>query len=430
MSKLKILISGTSIAGPSTAYWLSLAGHNITLIERFPSLRTGGQAIDIRTFGVTIMRRVPGLEARIRTHRVREEGICIVDANGASYGEMRASGDPERQGLVSEYEVLRGDLSRVLVELTRGKGKGKEKDGKEEGNEVKYIFNEQIAGMEQLGSGVKVAFKNGMPEHTYDLVIACDGAMSRTRALAFDCDVRDNVVPSGSWAAYFSLPSLPAPSATLGVGHSAPGGRSVSIGSDPATGGSRVMLMCVNQTRDELEAFRAALAASTLSEYLESKFADVGWVCPRILELLPQAQDLYASEIVQVKPPALYRGRVVLVGDAGYAAGPTGGGTSLALAGGYFLAGELAAHPGDIEAALKGYEEQMRPLITEMQKIPPLVGTFMAPRTRWGIVVRNWLFWVVVKSGIVGWVERWLAPAFGSSEEYKVKEYMWAKNGR
>jgi 2-polyprenyl-6-methoxyphenol hydroxylase-like FAD-dependent oxidoreductase len=188
-----------------------------------------------------------------------------------------------------------------------------------------------------------------------------------------------------------------------------------------------VMLMCVNQTDSELEAFRAALAASTLSEYLESKFADVGWMCPRILEMLPQAEDLYASEIVQVKPPSLYRGRVVLVGDAGYAAGPTGGGTSLALAGGYFLAGELAEHPGDIEAALKGYEEQMRPLITEMQKIPPLVGTFMAPRTRWGIVVRNWMFWAVVKSGVVGWVERWLAPAFGSSEEYKVKEYTWSK---
>jgi 2-polyprenyl-6-methoxyphenol hydroxylase-like FAD-dependent oxidoreductase len=418
MSKLKILISGTSIAGPSTAYWLSLAGHNTTLIERFPSLRTGGQAIDIRTFGVTIMRRIPGLEARIRAHRVREEGVCIVDANGASYGEMRASGDPQRQGLVSEYEVLRGDLSRVLVELTRGK----------EGGGVKYVFNEQIAAIDQLGNGVKVAFKNGMPEQTYDLVIACDGAMSRTRALAFESDVREHVVPSGSWAAYFSLPSLAAPSATLGVGHSAPGGRSVSIGSDPATGGSRVMLMCVNQTRDELEAFRTALAASTLSEYLDSKFADVGWMCLRVLELLPQAQDLYASEIVQVKPPSLYRGRVVLVGDAGYAAGPTGGGTSLALAGGYFLAGELAEHPGDIEAALKGYEEQMRPLITEMQKIPPLVGTFMAPQTRWGIVVRNWLFWTVVKSGVVEWVERWLAPAFGSSEEYKVKEYTWGKN--
>jgi len=45
------------------------------------------------------------------------------------------------------------------------------------------------------------------------------------------------------------------------------------------------------------------------------------------------AKDFYASEIVQVKVPSLFRYGFVLVGDAGYAASLTGGGTSLALAG-------------------------------------------------------------------------------------------------
>jgi flavin-dependent dehydrogenase len=49
------------------------------------------------------------------------------------------------------------------------------------------------------------------------------------------------------------------------------------------------------------------------------------------------SEDFYAGEIVQAKIPRLYDGRVVLVGDAGYAAGPTGSGTSLALAGAYIL---------------------------------------------------------------------------------------------
>ena len=51
---LKILISGASIAGPTAAYFLSkIPGAQITVIERYPSLRTGGQNIDIRTAGVS-----------------------------------------------------------------------------------------------------------------------------------------------------------------------------------------------------------------------------------------------------------------------------------------------------------------------------------------------------------------------------------------
>jgi len=47
MSKLRILIVGASIAGPMAAYWLARTDAEITVIERFPELRTNGQAIDI-----------------------------------------------------------------------------------------------------------------------------------------------------------------------------------------------------------------------------------------------------------------------------------------------------------------------------------------------------------------------------------------------
>ena len=46
MSGLNVLVVGASIAGPMTAYWLAKAGANVTVIERFPELRTNGQAID------------------------------------------------------------------------------------------------------------------------------------------------------------------------------------------------------------------------------------------------------------------------------------------------------------------------------------------------------------------------------------------------
>jgi 2-polyprenyl-6-methoxyphenol hydroxylase-like FAD-dependent oxidoreductase len=73
-----------------------------------------------------------------------------------------------------------------------------------------------------------------------------------------------------------------------------------------------------------------------------------------------EATDLYTSEMVQVKTPSLYKGHFVLVGDAGYAPGPTGTGTSLAITGAYVLAGEMCKYKGDLRAGLRGYEEYVR----------------------------------------------------------------------
>lgn len=66
MSNLKVLVVGASIAGPTAAYWLAKAGADVTVIERFPSLRTSGQNIDIRSCGVTVMRKMAGMEEAVR----------------------------------------------------------------------------------------------------------------------------------------------------------------------------------------------------------------------------------------------------------------------------------------------------------------------------------------------------------------------------
>ena len=66
MSDLRVLVVGASIAGPMAAYWLAKAGREVTIIERHPALRSGGQNIDIRTCGVTVVRKIPGLEAALK----------------------------------------------------------------------------------------------------------------------------------------------------------------------------------------------------------------------------------------------------------------------------------------------------------------------------------------------------------------------------
>ena len=45
---MDVLISGAGIAGPALAFWLSRFGFSPTVVERAPSLRSGGQAVDFR----------------------------------------------------------------------------------------------------------------------------------------------------------------------------------------------------------------------------------------------------------------------------------------------------------------------------------------------------------------------------------------------
>ena len=106
MSHLNVLIVGASVAGPMAAYWFAKTGANVTVIERFPELRKGGQAIDIRTTGVTVMRKIPGMEESVRANRPPIDGLSFVGDDGRPFATMMPTGDPNAQSLVSEYEVL------------------------------------------------------------------------------------------------------------------------------------------------------------------------------------------------------------------------------------------------------------------------------------------------------------------------------------
>ena len=419
MPGLKVLVIGASIAGPTTAYWLAKAGAKVTIIERFPTLRTGGQAVDIRTVGVSVMRKMSGMETLVRAKSTQEEGVSFVREDGRPYGTIRATGDPDRQSIISEYEIFRGDLGKVLFDLTK------------HDKNINYIFGEQIASMQhnRTKTGpITVEFVNGSTTSEYDLVVACDGATSRTRAMGFGCDVRDHIVPTNCWAAYFSIKQDLLRGSRIGQGYSAIGGRFISIGSDPS-GPSRILLMGINPRyeRDVTLPFRKASTEGddALKKYIRQHYQGAGWKSEFIVQEMMKSDDFYASEVVQVKIQNLYNGRFVLVGDAGYAAGPTGGGTSLALAGAYILAGEIGKHTGNLAAGLRGYDERMKPLIRDMQKIPSLVPMILAPQTLWGIWLRNYAFAFIAWTGVAEFAQKYLGVAFRNTEAFPLPEYNW-----
>jgi 2-polyprenyl-6-methoxyphenol hydroxylase-like FAD-dependent oxidoreductase len=120
-----------------------------------------------------------------------------------------------------------------------------------------------------------------------------------------------------------------------------------------------------------------------------------------------------------------------MVGDAAYCM--MGMGTSLAMIGGYMIAGELAkahtASTSDISAALKRYEDGLKPFVKKTQWKPPGVPQIMNPQTAWGITVLHWFLWLVGKSGLA---DKLIAPGEEKKDGWRAPDYGWAaaRDGR
>jgi 2-polyprenyl-6-methoxyphenol hydroxylase-like FAD-dependent oxidoreductase len=79
------------------------------------------------------------------------------------------------------------------------------------------------------------------------------------------------------------------------------------------------------------------------------------------------------------------RGRVTLVGDAGYCPGPAvGGSTSIAVLGAYILAGELARAEGDYVRAFAAYEQQMADPVRRSRAFARTVAKSLIPHSAAG----------------------------------------------
>lgn len=73
-----ILVAGAGGAGCTLARWLARAGNRVTVLDRAPAFRDGGQNIDVRGAGRTVLRRM-GLEDAVADLGTGEEGIAFVD---------------------------------------------------------------------------------------------------------------------------------------------------------------------------------------------------------------------------------------------------------------------------------------------------------------------------------------------------------------
>jgi 2-polyprenyl-6-methoxyphenol hydroxylase-like FAD-dependent oxidoreductase len=347
MSSTRVLVAGASIAGPALAHWLRRRGAEVTVVERAPELRPGGQAVDARGVTREVIRRM-GLDAAVRAACTETAGAYTVDVDGNVLETFRAD-DHGGDGYISEIEILRGDLSRVLHDDTR--------DG------VEYIFGDRIAGLTQDADGVDVTFAGG-DRRRFDLVVGADGLHSALRAMVFGPHERF-VRHLGHVMAFYTVPNEFGLDRWMIDYQESGSGRSAGL--RPIQDGTRAMAMFSFPAAGLDVDYRDVAAQKRL---LRERMAGLGWLAPRILAHLDHTPDFYLDQVAQVVMDRWSSGRVGLLGDAAFSSSPLSGqGTGLALVGAYLLAGELAAAGWDPDAGFAGYEGRMRSFVEANQEI-------------------------------------------------------------
>ena len=384
----RVLISGAGIAGPALAYWLGRYGMHATVVERAPGLRLGGQAVDFRGPVHRAVLEKMGIWQAIHERQTAPGKMVLLNQAGAPHATL-----PEVIA-TEDVEILREDLIDILYQRTR--------------HASTYRFGDRITRIEERDGGVHVRFERGEPE-VFDLVVGADGLHSDMRALAFGEEQRW-LRHHGYRMATFSVPRLTEGS-DMQI-FSVPGGRSAALATG-AGGGSRAILIHLGAP----VAARPDLAAERVG--LRKTYAGMTWHVPAILDALDVADDLYLDSISTVHVDSYARGRVALLGDAAYGGTLGGQGTSLGIVGAYVLASEIATAP-DHRVAFQRYEALMRPYATGCQKGAMRAGMFFAPRTAWGLWIRNAAHWVLAKPRFVKWFER---MAKADAESFVLPEY-------
>ena len=413
MSKLRVLISGASVAGPALAYWLVRAGCTVTVVERAPTPRSAGQGVDIRHTARDVAKRM-GILDRIMDKISHEEGTEVVDANNRSVARFGVDKSGKGDSLTSDVEILRGELAGILIDVTK--------------NDVSYIFGDMVESLEETDKEITVSFTNGTPAKTFDLVVAADGLGSKTWGIAFGKG-STQVKSLYSYHSYFSMPRSDTDT-MWGRTHWAKGGLWMMIRPDNV-GRTRAYLGVTawDQSDERLvrieKARKEGIPAQKL--LLQELFQDADWEISRLLKGMHESEDFYMQHVAQVRLNRWSSGRVAAVGDAAYAPSPFSGmGTSLAFIGAYILAGEISRQPEKIPAALESYERLLRPYVESVQKLPPGIPWIISPQSELGVKVFENVLWgigVLSATGLFTLLSKLAAYLPIRRDEFKLPDY-------
>jgi 2-polyprenyl-6-methoxyphenol hydroxylase-like FAD-dependent oxidoreductase len=363
--QLNVLVSGASFAGLATAFWMNRLGYTVTVVEIGKGLKMGGSPVDIKEGTVDIVKRM-GLLERIQASSLKAKGIAFLDIEGVRIAKMPAqTGDAPDSN--PEYEIERDTLLHMMFEEVKG--------------DVEFLFDDSIAGLDESEDEIAVTFKSG-PQRSFSLLFGCEGNHSSVRRMCFG----EESAYSYFLQNYFSITIVD----------------KLLIEENTAqmynVPGKVVMLNAYNNKTDIIFCFYSENEISysyrdqdEQREIILQRFSGEGWRTRELLEELSRCKDFYFDKMCQIRMPSWTKGRVALVGDAGYCASPAAGmGGSLAIVGATALADAFQKHPGNFEAAFQEYNDSLRPFVEDVQAQAVNFGLdIFVPRSEEALQRRN-----------------------------------------
>lgn len=361
----RVLVSGASFAGLSTAYWMRKLGYEVTIVETASALRVGGTAVNIEGSTIAIAERM-GILEQIRADRLNLELWEYKNADDVTEGSVvqRQPGQPPPD---DELEVERNTLLQLLFELVK--------------NDVELIFDDSITALRETSDQIEATFRNGS-RRAFELVFGCDGMRSTVRKLWFGSDAQyihflgqyfsitivDKSLIRPNTAQMFNVP-----------------GKGIMLN---AYKDKTDIVLCFVSDQEIAYDYRDEAQQRRI---VAEQFAGQGWRTTELLEEVQNSPSFYFDKLCQVKMPSWTKGRVALVGDAGYCASPAAGkGGSLALDGAAAVAAAFQQFPEHVELAFEAYNESFRPEIEEIQAQAVRFGLEgLCPRTEEAIRKRN-----------------------------------------
>ncbi|MES2262311.1 MAG: NAD(P)/FAD-dependent oxidoreductase [Pseudomonadota bacterium] len=337
-----IAIIGAGLGGLMLARVLHVNGITATVYEAEASTgaRSQGGMLDIHDYNGQLALKAAGLF---------DEFTAIIHAGGEATRVLGKNGavllDQPDNGTGRRPEVPRGELRRILLEsLPAGT----------------VQWGRKLATVAALGGGRhELEFADGSSATT-DLLVGADGAWSKVRPLL---SAAKPAYVGYSFIETYLLDSdrrHPASAEAVGAGALfavAPGQGILAHREPNGVLHTYVALRRPEEWMDEIDFSDPATAKSRVAK----EFA--GWAQELTALITESGSDLIPRRIHAL--PAGHRWDripgVTLLGDAAHLTAPAGDGANLALYDGAELGQALAAHPGDIEAALAAYEKELFP---------------------------------------------------------------------